>query len=411
MIMKRLPFVLTILLVLLMVMSGCTKRHNLTSDNWSNLRPLSTVDTSFVMGYSYTHDVDVTGLETQLICGSENGIEAMSILNFTGLPDSLVVIGQPTLKIIATRRSAVGANPLNLSFFKLNQDWAVDSTDVITDANITPLAVPDFTVPNTIPTGDSTITTMFVNIPTSVIENWETTDVTGFNPVIKASVGQWMEMLSNEGLNGPLLHFKYHEPGDTVTYSYTSHPSKDSYRITGTQTNLSNNVWGLKNLLPQRMFFRFGLPANIFTYQDSTLSDSDNILSDTDRKRMTINKAELVLYLKNNSSYYKDKKCVFYSYHVLSDTLVSPVVLTDADLEGIGNTSEYTITDSSFVKIDITDIVMAYTSEERANNGIVIKTKSEMQNFGKLDFWSYVDAPAGKKPYIKITYSAPYFDR
>jgi hypothetical protein len=157
------------------------------------------------------------------------------------------------------------------------------------------------------------------------------------------------------------------------------------------------------------LYVKFALPNSIFTHQDSTLSAADNILSDTDRKRMTINKAELILYVKDNP-YYKNSSATFYAYDVEADTLSIPRVLSDSDVSDdlYLSTPSVTINDSSYVKIDITPLVQAYTSGDRQNHGVVVKINQEMQNFGSLEFWHFNDAPAGKKPLVRITYSVPF---
>jgi hypothetical protein len=401
MIRKKLLLFMTALLLMLVVISACTKRDNLTGDNWSGIKPKIAVDTSFVMGYSYTHDGKVKGTEQHLLTGVENGISAIAVMNFSGLPepDSMTVIEQPTLKLVASRRSPLGRTPLVLSFYKLAQNWAADSTANIEDTNISPLEIADFTVQDTIHTGGDTLT---VNIPPALINSWKTDNVDGFNIIVKALNGGWLELKSNEISNGALLTFKYQAVGDTDTLEYSQRPSKDSYRITGMQDNLVDNVWNLKNLLPQRMFFRFGLPDAIFSDMNNETLDA------ADLKRMTINKAELVLFVKNNP-YYETVKCFFYPYHLKADTLVSPTVLTDSNLEAITHTlSTGVVVDKDSVRIDITAITQAYTSGDKDKNGIVVKSNQEIQNFGSLEFWHYSNAPAGKKPYVRVTYTPPF---
>lgn len=386
--------------VLVMLSLGCTKKDNLTGDNWSGIAPRIALADSFTMGYSYTHTGKVTGSETYLLCGSEEGIEAVAVMRWTGLYDSMTVVAQPVLRLIATRRSPLSRNPLILSFHKLSANWAADSTDLISDTDITPLAIPDLTVADSISTlGD----TLSIDISEEIIEDWETEDVTGFNLVLKANTGSWMEFKSS-GLSGygPLLTFKYKVPSDTTTYTYSQRAILDSYRVTGTQADIVNNTWKLKNLKPQRMFFRFTLPDNIFTDMDG------EVLSAQDRHRMTINKAELILFVKDNP-YYANTTAYFFPYNVKPDTLTSETVLTDSQLETLTYTyASGTIVNKDSVRVEITPIIQAFTSGDKPNNGIVVSCTSEMHNFGKLEFWHYADAPEGKKPYIRIYYTEPY---
>lgn len=391
--------ILTLMIIIITITFACTKKDNLTGDNWSGIGPQIAIADSFNLAYSYTHEGSVKGTEGYIICGSEDDIEAISVLRFTGLQEEMTVIEQPTLKIVATRRSPLETrSPLELSFHKLNQNWAPDSTDLISDANIIPLDIPDYVVADSVSSLGDTLT---VNISADIIQNWETTDVTGFNLVIKAEEDGWLEFKANEIANGALLTFKYRVPDDTTTYTYNQRAYKDSYRITGTQDNLEDDL-KLKNLRPQRMYLKYTLPNTIFI---DTLGVP---LNTTDRQRMTINKAELILFVKDNP-YYNDVVCYFYPYRVKKDTLAVPTVMTDSDLEAVAYTySSGTKITADSVKIDITAITQGFTSADLQNNGIVIKNNAEMMNFGNVEFWHYSDAPAGKKPYVKIYYTIPF---
>ena len=391
--------ILLFVISLAMLATACTRKTNLTGDNWSGVVPRTAVADSFSMGYSYTHDGKVSGRESYIICGEEDGIEAIGVLRFIGLKDTMTVIGQPVLKLVATRRSSLDRNPLALSFHKLSQNWAADSTDLILESNISPLLINEFAVPDTVSSAGDTLS---VEIPAAIIENWKTEDVTGFNLVIKTVSGGWLEIKSNEIANGALLNFKYQLPGATDTLTYNQRPVLDSYRVTGTQPEVIDNIWKLKNLLPQRMFFRFNLADEIFT-------DADGVtLSSLDRKRMTINKAELVLFVKENP-YYGSVRCNFYPYSVKTDTLAAPMALTDSDLQIISNTfSSGAIITADSVKIDITSIIQGITSGDISNYGVVIKNLAEMQNFGNVEFWHFSAAPDDKKPYVKIHYTTPF---
>jgi hypothetical protein len=397
--MKATAWMLTILLLVILV-SACTRKDNPVGDNWSDITPQIAIDTTFADGWSYTHTGKVYGTETNLLTGTDNGIEAVSVIRFTGLPDTTITfIESPVLKLVATKRCALRRDPLGLTFHKLLTPWAADSTDNISDADIVSLDMSSYVVQDTIEASGDTLS---IGLPENVITDWATGDSTGFNLVIKTTGNCWLEYKSRESGNGPLLSFKYKITGTDDTLSYSQRAVLDSYRVTGTQTELLENSWMLKNLRPMRLFVRNGLPVSIFKDKDGNQLDS------LDLKRMTINKAELVLFTKTNP-YYSNKICYFYPYRVKPDTLTEAVVLTDSDIESLTHTAssaETVVGDS--VKVNITPIIQAFTSGDRVNNGMVIKNVSEMLNFGNIEFWHYSDAPAGKKPYVKIYYTVPY---
>jgi len=229
---KAYTLIALVLIIMSMIMSACTKKDNLTGDNWSGIKPQLATVNSFEMGYSYTHEGTVKGNESYLICGSEGGIEAVSILNFIGLTDTMTVIGQPTLKIVATRRSGISRSPLELTFHKLNKNWAADSTNNVLDTDITPL---NFTYSVTQDTISSAGDTLTINIPAAVIQNWKTENVTGLNLVIKLTGTGWLEFKATELAGGPLLSFEYQIANSTTNQNYSQKAVKDSYRISGTE--------------------------------------------------------------------------------------------------------------------------------------------------------------------------------
>ncbi len=388
-----------ILCLATLMLIGCTRKDNLTGNDWSNLHPQVATADSFELGFSYQAEGKVKGTETRLVCGSQDLLEALAVLRFTGLPEDFEIIEAPVLKLVATRRSPLSREPLELTFHKLSQDWAADSTDLILDSNISALPVPTYPLPDSVSADGDTLE---VDLDSAIIQNWETEGVTGFNLVLKA-LGGWAEFKSAEtGGYGPLLTFKYQLAGEADTLTYSQRASRDSYRVTGEQAETLASAWQLKNLLPQRLYAKFQLNDNLFQDMDG------NALSSEEIKRMTINKAELVLFVKDNP-YYGSTACYFYPYSVKSDSVDSPMVLAASDLESIGYTfSSGTIVNKDSVAVEITSIVQAITSGDIQNRGVVIKATSEMQNYGSLGFWHYADAQSGKKPYVKIYYTIPY---
>ncbi len=397
---KLLQTLITGSIILITIMfSACTRKKNLTGINWSDVRPLTVRDTLFTLGFSYQHSGKVSGAETSLICGISDGKEAIAVFRFTGMPETMTVSGQPVLKLVATRRSDLQANPLILSLHKLNANWKPDSTANIEDSQIQPLNISFSDVPDSVSAAGDTLS---INIPTDVIQNWKEEDVTGFNLVLKIESGGWLELKSVETLNGPQLVFNYQLPNDTTVKEFKQRAVTDSYRVTGTQTETVPDIWQLKNLLPQRVFVKFGLPDGIFKDMDGTT------LSEPDRRRMTINKAELVLFVKDNP-YYQNTRLSLYPHNVSKDSVNAAMVFTDDDLESnIQNPTTNLQAVSDSVLVDVTALIQGFTSGDKSNKGIVIRFLQEMKNYGILEFWHFLNAPTDKKPYLRITYTPPY---
>jgi len=391
---------LSLLVLTVLVLFACTKRNNLTGDNWSDAHPLIARDTTFIAGFSYKHAGKISGKETTLLCGNFDGKTSMVILQFTGLPDTMTVNADtdsiPCLYLVPVKRSPLSKDPLRLTFYKLAHDWAADSTSNIQDADLSDLAIEPYTVPDSVSATD----TLKIHIPADIIQNWKTAGVTGFNLAIKVQTDGWLELKSYESLSGAKLMFTYTLPGNTTSQTYNSRVAKDSYRVTGDQADIVNNVWNCKNLYPQRLFIQSLVPNSLFKDVEG------NQLSEADVKRLTINKAELILFTKPGA-YYTTSSASFFPYNE-KDTLSVPRVLVDDNLQLItGSIYSYSVLNSDSVKINITPLMQGWTSGELKKRGMVVKLGQEMLNYGNMEFWHFLDAPVGKKPYFRIIYTSP----
>ncbi|MFB3845455.1 MAG: hypothetical protein ACE14O_06895 [Candidatus Cloacimonadaceae bacterium] len=389
-----------ILLIVTMITVGCTRKDNFAGNHWSDVTPMTAIADSFKLGFSFSKPDTVSGSESYLLCGEAEGINCITVMRFTGLSDTMTVIGQPVLKLVASRCSNSAKTAVELSFHKLQTNWAADSTFLIQDADIVPLSIPHCEVDTVHTAGD----TLLINLPPAVIQNWQTANVTGFNLAVKMESPGWIEFKSTELGYGPKLTFDYQLSGSTDTLTYNQTAVLDSYRYTGTQPATESDRWKLKNLLPQRIYARFTLPE----FKDK----EGNTLPPDEVKWLTVNKAELVLFIKD-TNYYNNHLASFYPFNVTAANIpTAPVQLALSDLESIDNTvtSYKKAAENDSVKINITPIVQGFTSGKLQNKGIVLVNTNELSNFGNLEFWHFSNAPAGKKPYVKIYYTTPLFE-
>lgn len=408
----KIALLLTLSLIALLIMTGCTNKDNLTGNNWSDVAPQSFADSSsFYGGFSYPGTKTVNGLESNLLCGDFQGKEAITVLRFTGLPDSLQIPAahqdSTWLELTLVKRSPLGRNPVELSIYKLNQLWAADSTSLIQDANMTEeITTQAFTIPDTILAAGTVVK---IPIPYAKIQDWSSTaDSLGFNLVLKTNADSYLELRSTETGRGPKLRFTYTAGTDTTKVTYNTNPTRDSYRVTAEAAPLLPGQWVIQNISPSRILVNFGLDYNLF--KDS----AGNILSEKDRKRVTINKAELVLYVKDNPYYIAPTQ-----YNLRADWLKDslnvalPVAIADDKLT-TGLTYQAAVRDN-YIVVNVIQIVQAFSSGDidSWNDqpwGVVIRSNQELLNFGKLELWQADDPniPAGMKPKLKVTYTPPY---
>lgn len=393
-------------LILLMALTACTDKTNPTGNNWSNVRPITFEDSlSFDLGFSYGATPSVLGTETNLLCGSWQGNGAVSAMHFTAIPDSFNVptayVDSTYLELTLIRRSPLSRNPVKLSLYSLNQYWKDSATSEILDANMT-LITPDFQIPDSISTSGTDIR---IPIPVSFINGLNAADKDSVSFAVKCSTEGYVEMRSLSTGRGPLLRFKYKAIAANGTVATTDSEYKvravrDSYRIDAPASAIQTNVWEIRNLNPSRFFVRWVNNWNMF------VDNSGNILTELQRKRATINKAELVFYVKQNPYYASSILYSLRADRVERDTITTAVTLADADaVSGLSNTT-YVRGDS--VVVNITPILQAFSSGDKENRGVVVRSNQELTNFGILELWHFLSAPTGKKPKLRVTYTPPY---
>lgn len=393
-----------------LALAGCIRDKNPTGNNWSNVYPLSFTDsTSFLAGYSYAGNGKVGGAETKLLCGDWEGQEAMSVLRFTGLPKDFYIPpgyqDSTYLELTLVRRSPFTRFPVDLSLYKLNQAWAADSTELIQDANLNLLSAVPFSVPDTI---SASGTLVRVPVPPAALEQWSSTaDTLGLSLALRTGAASWVEILSSETGRGPRLRFLYRTsdiPEEDDDLEYAQRPTRDSYRIDSDAAPLLTDRWVIANLNPSRIYANFTVDAGRFR---QTPESGGAVLSAQQLKRATINYAALILYVKHNPYYGSTHQYSLRADRVKDSLDITlPVEFTDGQLS-TGISSQAVVLGDSVV-VNITPIVQGYTSGDSRNWGVAVRSLQELQNFGRLEFWHFTDAPPGKQPKLRITYTPPY---
>jgi hypothetical protein len=410
-----------LLLMLMFFVLGCTNKPNPVGTDWSHIRPASISDSLFTNQFSFTTPFKLTGNEQKLIVGSYEQKTAKSLLQFISLPDSIYqIVGTPTLRLVLGKRFS--ADPITLHFDKVVQNWsesgatwlnAYSTPDTVWSANYTVSSgIPDFSdIPDTIAVlGD----TLHIDIPAESIQNWKLTNITGYSLQISTTQSNYIEIRSTESLFQPELVFKYKlSAADTTTYSYDHFAANDTFIMNDTNTQLTNDGLFLRDISPTRLFMKFDVPRSLFTYSDN----SGDILSVNDFKHMTVNKAELVLNVKDNP-YYGNSATFMATVYRVKTSITDPAVISDDDMEFITYTPVTTTSPGlGKVSINFTPILQSFTSYTTGSNnhgkenfGIIIRLTTENQDYSKVEFYGNGDdVPVAKRPKINIIYTPPFF--
>lgn len=391
-------------LMTVILLAACTEKANPTGNNWSNVRPITITDsTSFFAGFSFPAVGEVTGDEDNLLCGDFNGAEAIAVMRFSGLPEDFSIPAgyqdSTWLQLTLVRRSPVTRYPVNLRVYKLNQAWAPDSTNLIQDANMTLITPQEFTIPDTILAQGTDIR---IPIPPAALEDWSSeADSLGLSLVVKTGAASYVEIREEATGRGPQLRFKYRLEGDTEDREYSMRASKDSHRIDAGLAPLLADRWVIRNINPSRLYVNFAMDYSRF------VDNNGAPLSETQRKRATINKAQLIFYARENPYYGTNTQYSLRGDRVDDSLYVGqPIEILDEHTAS-GITSELYVRGDSVV-VNITPLIQAYSSGDNEPWGVVIKSMQELLNFGELELWHFIDAPQGKKPKLQITYTPPF---
>jgi hypothetical protein len=396
-----------ILMIMVMVLSitGCTKKNNLTGNNWSNVSSKTVEDEiGITNGFSFPADTlsAISGSELKLLSGDYLGTQAVAYLRYIGMPRQSEIdvcdVDSSFVKLMLVKRSPVSRNPLKLRLYKINGAWN-DTLSVM--SNMEYIQGTEMVVPDSI-----SVFGKELKIPLSqeAIKAWETNaDSTGWNLAVKVVDAGYVEFRSRESTVGAELNIRYRKTGETSFGVFNSRPVKDSYTIEGAQ-EIANPIWKLNNAKATRLFIKWEPRNALFTDNDGSQ------LSEIEIKRLTINKAVIVLHVKNNTYYTAGTPYNIFAYNLKRDSisLASPPRIADYETLVYTPYSTGTISGDS-LEVDITPLVQAYVSGDRQAKGISIQSLHERQNFGELEFYDFACiAPDTKRPKVRITYTPPY---
>ncbi len=402
---------LSLLLLVTLFFLGCTTKKNPIGTDWSHTRPAAITDSLITNQFSYFTAAKITGEEQRLIVGKNEQKEAKALIQFTSMPENIYqIIGTPSLKLVVNR--SFTSLPLTLHFDKIVQNWSESQatwTNAYTDTTwqATYINTSGISDVHDIPdTTEARVDTLNIEIPTNSIQNWKIPTINGYSLQISTEDSKFLEIRSSETLYAPQLVFKYKATeSDTVTYTYSRYASYDTFILQDHDTQVTSNDLILRSISPTRIFMKFDTPRTLFKYNETDTTS----LSSIDFKHMTINKAELVLKVKDNPYFGTDATFMATLYRVRIP-VTEETVLTDDDMEFIYYTPITTTSPGlGFVSMNFTPLFQAFTSAEKPNYGVIIRLLTESQDYAKVEFYGIADPDISKRPKINIIYTPPVF--
>lgn len=405
------------LLLMIILVGACTKKNNLTGTNWADYDAQIFEDVSAVVsGYSFPADslLSIVSNRKNLLVGNWQGSSAMSILRFTDLPADTTItsyyeLADLFLEIVLQRRNEVVRNPLTLNFYKVNTGWAANP-DTLSEADYTLIPGTATLLPASISSSD----TLRVPLPYDLIKHWQAdSDSTGLNILIKTEDAGFVELGLSTPTQGSKLRFKYKKTAsDEELASFERFATFNSYSFTHPEVEPRPGEWLLSNFAPQRMYVDLQPDFGMFKTEDGAT------LSPEELKRVSINKAELVLYIKDDLPNYQNTSSYKVSAFLLKERPEDGAIIPTLDMftpEFISSLQSFVNTGADSILINITPIIQAYVSEKTFSDdtvvspqGIVIMSNYERKDFGEIEFYHPLTAPEGKKAYIRIKYTPPF---
>jgi len=264
----------------------------------------------------------------------------------------------------------------------------------------------------------STISKLYLSFISKLIltlvisyEEWIDEDVNSGLVFYSDTDDSFMEIYTSEYSTDtfPILTFEFRETEEdtliietiSTCYDCAIYESDNSYEKWQDELKLSN-------IQPINIFTKFDLDALESSFVDALPVDYEIANADTTifLQRVTINKAELVLFNNGINAYPLDGSISISPFFVTADSINTDFpeipLLSNDDLSDIyiSNTSD-TLNSEHFT-IDITKVVQYYISNEYENNGIVLKSLNVNDNFIHTEF--------DLEPEINITFTPPYLD-
>ncbi|MDY6914910.1 MAG: hypothetical protein SVM86_01160 [Candidatus Cloacimonadota bacterium] len=403
---------------IIFLLTNCTDKENPIGIN-EGPQPIETTisDTSFFGNFfSYQDSLKSYNSSNKIIVGNYDDIEVKSLIKFQNLPDTLNSLTDEFFKLTLVNKDSLNFSR-QLKFGKILQPWkenfvtwkaATDSTDWETEF----FTEIDFQF-DVATWQDSTI----INIPYEYFytENEEQLIVdnevaeNGFIIFCEENDNNgYVEFFSKDSDSKPYLSFDYTIADSDSIFSYNENLKEDAIlyeKIDGNNTEFPKyeDTLMIKNIPPVKIYMNLDLS---FQNLIDKLNDID---SEDDLRRMTVNKAELILYKAEEEQFEKRTLFSLRPYVLTNESATTPFnYFEDYDYLSYSNDSFIDSSEDKY-NIDITNIIQQVLAGEIDFNGLIFRSTNEGYDFEFIKFankYSDVDL----QPKLRIIYTPPFLD-
>ena len=347
--------------------------------------------------------------------------QAVFLIKFTSLPDSFYAIEDASL--ILSIKNKYNFDIIDNTTLKIgriiSENWyestalwneSTDSTGWF-GTEFSLLDGEDFEL---IPDLEMTLEedSLVIDISENLIENWINADSLNFGLAFYTPYSDcFLEINSSENGNDDLKPFITYDYQETETDTFATKTVYASHDITIFYTDDEYATFPdqliLSDIQPIKMFMKFEIPDSIFMAVENEVIEDPELYM----QRLTINKAELILYNSGNNQYPIGGTIYIDPFIVTTDTVglnytdpYSPFMSSD-DYEDIYISSSSDSLGTEEFSIDITKILQNLTAGEYENYGIMLKSIYECRDFMHLEFEIELE---DKKPEIRIIFTPPF---
>ncbi|MFA7058088.1 MAG: DNRLRE domain-containing protein, partial [Candidatus Cloacimonadales bacterium] len=205
----------------------------------------------------------------------------------------------------------------------------------------------------------------------------------------------------------PVLRFDYNITTDNEEREYKRNCFKDTYIVNDKQDEaLTWDNIEYSNMLPRRSFLKFDVDtANL-------VDQTGNSLDEFQIKHLTVNKAYLRLYLKENSFFTGKRNSYLSAYRVTKEIDGHQAIGKD-NLEYLvnsGTASKIFIAEADttqFIDVKITPLMQGFISGEKENFGIVLRSPYQSTNFDVMEFHASDAEDVTLRPKVHFIYTLP----
>lgn len=409
-------------ILMVFILSACTQKKNSVGFDPGIEPKIIELDFNYFGNYlSFEDSISNYYNNSKLVIGnyfsSNFQNRAYTLLKNITLPDSIISLESPVIiqleKVESHNFTDISSQTLKFgtlyNSFKENEATWYNATDTLNWSNADGFSANDYE-PREFENVEVVNDSILLELPADLLLNWVENDSTNNGIVIYTEQEDaFLELLSAES-ESVYLRFSYVSPEVDTLVDFSSKFTSDTFIYeTDQQFQRFNNELKVSNIQPIKIFLEFDISDSVFiNYPNSGIDNAD------DYRRMSINKAELILSAAEFSDYPLSGSMNLTPYLVLADTLElednsSPPLLEDQYESLYDGTSSDSLTSENFT-IDMKYIVQFITSGERENKGIMIESIYENRDFRNITFADICYQDIEKRPKLRIIYTPPYLD-